>query len=105
MGGQADAVVAHADDDLLLVAAGAQLDVAAGIGVLGRVGEHVRQHLRQPQRIGQQVHRSGRQSHAEPMLLAIERGPGGFHGGIEHIAQVHRLQPQFEPAAGDARQV
>ena len=89
----ADAGIAHPDDRVPSLEAAVQLDAAAGLGVLGRVGQQVDDDLLEPGRVGLDhdsfAARSRRESRGSAPRSADGRtttpnggaSPGRFAGG------------------------
>ena len=104
----ADAVVAHGDDDLSVLHLHLQVDLAARRGVLDRVGEQVRQHLVQSQRIGIELDRVGGNVDFQHVPGRVEERPRRLERGFDDRRQQHLLAMQFEPPEsepGDIQQV
>ena len=88
VGGDADAVVAHADDGVLAVDARIDHDPAAVGRELARVADQVAEHLRQPRAVGLQPDRALRQAHLEDVAGALGRRPARLDRVLEHRAEV-----------------
>ena len=74
IGGDPDAVVAHADHRLIALALDRQADVSALVGELARVVQQVADDLGEPRRVGVQMDRLRRQRDRELVIhAAIER--------------------------------
>src|SRR6185312_2461952 len=101
----ADAVVAHADRRARAQALGADPDVAARARVLRGVVEEVREHLREPRKVGLEPDRLGRKLHAELVPAALDQRTARLERDAHRIAQLDALLAQLDLAAGDARNV
>ena len=89
-GGDADAIVFDRDGQLVpfLLRASTRI-VPSRIGVLGRVGEQVRQHLRETQRIA--VHlQVVRHLEDELVLALVDERARGLHRGADDGLQIGR---------------
>ena len=72
----ADAVVAHADEDVICLAYDAQLNLPIGVGVLCRVDQQIAEDLRETHRIGVETHGLLRQVELQRVTLGIEQRSG-----------------------------
>jgi hypothetical protein len=79
--------------------------VATRIGILGRVGEQVRDHLRQPHGIAVERGRRPRQVDVEPVPALVDQRPRHLHGHLDDRVELHRLRADLELATRDARHV
>ncbi|HBJ87525.1 MAG TPA: hypothetical protein DDZ88_27440 [Verrucomicrobiales bacterium] len=106
LGGDADAVVTHGDDDLgrfgVCGAPGAERDVGALAAVFAGVAEEIAQDLLQPRGVGIQKHRFRRQRHRELLTALRDLGACQAHCRRENRLQCHRLPPQLDLPLGDA---
>ena len=87
VGGDTDAVVAHRQDRAVVLPAHAHVNAPAGVGVLGRVGQQVGEHLRQPDGVAVDDHGFGGQFDAQVMVAGIERWPARIDRGLDDHAQ------------------
>ena len=106
LGGDADAGVPHPHDGLAAFPLGGEPDVAAPLGVLGGVVEQVREHLRQPGRVGVQGDRLGRQGDGEFVAACLDERAAGLDGHLQRpppgrplLAQVHLLRVMRETSS------
>ena len=99
----ADAVVLDADHRLAVLAARADRDAAAVIGVLRGVVEQVGEDLRQPHRIAADEQRLGVEIDGQLVAQVVEHRPAGFDRGFDDGAEIERLLADFDDAARDAR--
>ena len=97
-GGDADAVVPHADDRLLALALDRQRDVAALVGELAGVVQQVADHLRQPRRVGVEIHRLRRQRDRQLVVHAAVQRARGFDGLVDDRRQLDALLAQLDLA-------
>jgi len=70
---EAYAVVGDSDYNSRALSPRRDLDVAAGLCVLGGVGQQVAEDLREPQRIGVERQRLGRQVHVERVAARVDQ--------------------------------
>ncbi|MEJ7637199.1 MAG: hypothetical protein WKF75_04205, partial [Singulisphaera sp.] len=100
-----DAVVPHPDDQEIGLAHGLQGDPAPRLGVLGGVGQEVAQDLDEPDRVGLQPERLGRERHRELVAARIDERPGGLDGAGHLRRHLDRDLAERDVAAPDARGV
>ena len=105
VGRETDAVVRDGHHQLLAFDARAQRNASARVGVLGGVGEQVRQQLRDAQRIRMQRGRTRRQLDRQRVALGIDHRARRLHGHVDDRAQRHVALLELELALGDARDV
>ena len=75
-------------------------------GVLGRVGEQVGDHLRQPHQVGLTQTGSSGSMHLQPVAARVERRLGGLHRRAAPRSRGRsRSRPQLDLPAHDARHV
>ena len=104
LGADADPGVLHSEHGLVALSLQTDRDATAGIRVLDRVAEQVRDDLLESQRIAGDDHRRGGE-HVEidPVkarrLAELQRDP------LQQIVQIHRLLPDGDLAPGHARHV
>ena len=105
LGRDADAGVAHPDHDLVPLARPGERDPSRLVGVLGRVGQQVGEHLLEPGRVG--VGRQGRRRErdAQGLALLVDQRADDLDGAVDDVADVERLAPQDDLALGDPRDV
>jgi hypothetical protein len=98
-----DSIVEHRHADPVGVVANSQSNLSACVRVLGRVGQEVRKHLRQPHAVTEHEH--GRRHHLEKQLVAraLDCRPAGVDRRLEHGREIELLAVQRDDAARDAR--
>jgi hypothetical protein len=104
-GRDADAVVRHGDERLGALPLGAHAQVAAGLGVVRRVVEQVREDLRQPHGVGVEPDRLAGQRHDELVLPALDRGAARLDRRGDHVRELDASAAQLETPVRDARDI
>ena len=105
LGGDADPVVLHGQDQLPVVRGDAELDVAAGIGVAGGVGQQIGDHLREADRIGVAEKAALFAMNRQPVMPLLEQVARHLDRLGGDVGQVDDLAPQLDLAARDLRDV
>ena len=92
--GDADAVVAHAKLHLIALVVDAQADVAAAVGVLGRIAEHVAERLGEAQQVTEQQQRLGGGLHRQLVPAFVDERRDGLDGARDEGRDLDRLARQ-----------
>ena len=87
--------------DFVVLEACFNFNRSTGLGVLRRVADHVRDHLREPGRIAVDDE-PARNVDREVMLPLLEQRAHGFDGRCNDVGHIDRLVPQFDLAACDS---
>ena len=101
--GDADAVVLHADHRVAILAAGADRDAPAVVGVLRGVVEEVGEHLGEAHRIAADADRLGIEIDDQLVPQVVEHRPARFDRRLDDARQVERFLADLDDAARDAR--
>ncbi len=105
VGPDADAVVDHRHHHLAALAPAAHHHRAARVGVLGRVGQEIGQHLGQADLIHLDKQAGARHLDRQEVRALLEQRAGHLDRLGHHRGQLHRLAAKLHPAARDARDV
>ena len=105
LGRHPDPGVAHLEHELVGLPGHDQIDPAAGIGVLGGVGQEVGQDLLKPGRVGHQGYRLIRQGNGELMPAGLDQLPDILDGAGHDLGRVHRLPAERDGAARESGRI
>ena len=84
---------------------GRESDVAAGLGVLGRVGQEVADDLFEPGRVGVDPEVAPVEVKLQRVLPLGDQGAGGLDGVVEGRGRLDSTAAELDLAAGDPRDV
>jgi hypothetical protein len=103
--GNADAGVLHLETGLAVLLTDSDVDAAAALGVLDRVGQEVREHLGEARDVAVDMDRplGHREMDHEPGL--VDRGAHGLDRVEREPGQRDALLPELDLALADAREV
>ena len=106
VGRNAAAVVPHLDVEVRGGVPGAHRDVATGRRVLGRVGQEIREDLREPGLVAVEHQRSSRRLlHHEVVAAQLQPMAGDVDRLRQRVVEIEPLPAQLENATRDARDV
>ena len=103
--GNPRSVVADPDHDRAVLPLRVQVDVSSRRRELGRVVEHVREHLGEPGTVSEKGHRLGRQGDRQLMSLSFDGAAAQFHRIANDLRELHRLLAQHDLSSRDPRDV
>ena len=98
LGGNADPVIAHADNRLLALVLDRQPDVTVVVGELASVVQQVADNLRQPRGIGMQVDLVRRQRDRQLLSHPLVRRTDGFDCLLHDHRQLDLLLAELDRA-------
>ena len=101
----ADAGIAHADDDLRIFPLAGQPNAASLVRILGGVQQEIADNLGQAHDVAFEKEGLLRQRHMEFVALGVNGRLGGFHRAREHGGQVHPLFAQLDTIPHNARNI
>ena len=99
----ANARIANLDDDAIVRDRRGERDLPAGLGILRGVVQEVRENLSEPDAIGFEHNRLGRQFDGEGQLRFLDVRAADVERGIEDVLQSDRFGIEAELAGCDAR--
>ena len=105
VGRNADAGVGHRDGGHAAVHRRSHADLTAARRVLRCVGQHVREHLLEPRRVGVRPHRPIRQVDGERVAVRVDGRPDRLNRAVQHRAEIDPAPPQLQFVLDDARHV
>jgi hypothetical protein len=98
----ADAVVAHTNDDVVILPLCAERDFAARIGVLGRVVEEVGEYLREARGVALHDEGIARQRDGQAVVARLDERAAGLHRRGDDERKLDAVLPQLDLASRDA---